>query len=91
MKNGLFINRTMALMMPLMMLLMNAITLLIVWNGGHSIDAGTLQVGDMMAFIQYTMQVIMAFLMITMVSILLPRASVSAERISEVLECERCV
>ena len=60
MKNGLFINRTMALMMPLMMLLMNAITLLIVWNGGHSIDAGTLQVGDMMAFIQYTMQVIMA-------------------------------
>ena len=88
MKNGLFINRTMALMMPLMMLLMNAITLLIVWNGGHSIDAGTLQVGDMMAFIQYTMQVIMAFLMITMVSILLPRASVSAERISEVLECE---
>ncbi len=87
MKNGLFINRTMSLMMPLMMLLMNCITLLIVWNGGHSIDAGGLQVGDMMAFIQYTMQVIMAFLMITMVSIMLPRATVSADRINEVLNC----
>lgn len=88
MKNGLFINRTMSLMMPLLMLLMNGITLLIVWNGGHSIDAGLLQVGDMMAFIQYTMQVIMAFLMITMVSIMLPRANVSAERIDEILSCE---
>lgn len=88
MKNGLFINRTMSLMMPLLMLLMNGIALLIVWNGGHSIDAGLLQVGDMMAFIQYTMQVIMAFLMITMVSIMLPRANVSAERIDEILSCE---
>lgn len=91
MKNGLFINRTMSLMMPVMMLIMNGITLLIVWNGAHSIDAGSLQVGDMMAFIQYTMQVIMAFLMITMVSIMLPRATVSAERIDEILSTDSSI
>ena len=89
-KNNLFVNRTMALMMP-MMLIMNAITILVVWNGSHSIDAGTMQVGDMMAFIQYTMQIIMAFLMISMVSVMLPRAAVSAGRIDEVLSTEYVV
>lgn len=87
-KTNLFVNRTMALMMPVMMLVMNLISVLIVWNGAHGIDAGTMQVGDMMAFIQYTMQIIMAFLMITMFSIMLPRASVSAHRIHEVLETQ---
>jgi ATP-binding cassette subfamily B multidrug efflux pump len=90
-KNNLFVNRTMALMMPTMMLIMNGITILIVWNGAHSIDAGTMQVGDMMAFIQYTMQIIMAFLMISMVSVMLPRAAVSAGRIDEVLSTEYIV
>ncbi len=87
-RTNLFISRTMSLMMPLMMLVMNGITLLIVWVGSHQIDAGIMQVGDMMAFIQYTMQIIMAFLMISMVSIMLPRASVSAQRIAEVLAAE---
>ncbi|MHC1747919.1 MAG: ABC transporter ATP-binding protein [Cellulosilyticaceae bacterium] len=84
-KTNLFVNRTMALMMPVMMLVMNGITILIVWVGAHQIDSGAMQVGDMMAFIQYTMQIIMAFLMISMVSIMLPRALVSAQRISEIL------
>lgn len=84
-KTTLFVNRTMALMMPLMMLIMNAITLLIVWNGAHSVNDGSMQVGNMMAFIQYTMQIIMSFLMISMVSIMLPRASVAAQRIDEVI------
>ncbi|MGL4798759.1 MAG: ABC transporter ATP-binding protein, partial [Cellulosilyticaceae bacterium] len=84
----LFVNRVMSMMMPLMMLIMNVITILIVWNGSHSVDAGTMQVGDMMAFIQYTMQIIMSFLMISMVSIMLPRASVSAGRIDEVLRVD---
>mgnify|MGYP000807446248 CR=1 FL=1 len=70
---------------------MNAITLLIVWNGGHSIDAGTLQVGDMMAFIQYTMQIIMSFLMICMISVMLPRAAVSATRVDEVLTSDTLI
>lgn len=87
-KTNLFISRLMTLMMPMMMLIMNSITLLIVWVGAHKIDAGNIQVGDMMAFIQYTMQIIMAFLMISMVSIMLPRASVSAQRIVEVLDTE---
>ncbi|TCO68873.1 ABC transporter ATP-binding protein [Marinisporobacter balticus] len=87
-KTNLFISRLMTLMMPMMMLIMNSITLLIVWIGAHQIDAGNIQVGDMMAFIQYTMQIIMAFLMISMVSIMLPRASVSAQRIVEVLDIE---
>lgn len=90
-KNTLFVNRVMATMMPIMMLIMNAITILIVWNGSHSVDAGTMQVGDMMAFIQYTMQIIMSFLMISMVSIMLPRASVSAGRIDEILRVESVI
>lgn len=85
-KVNLFINRTMSLMMPMMMLIMNGISLLIVWVSSHQVDAGTMQVGDMMAFIQYTMQIIMSFLMISMVSVFLPRASVSAQRIDEVLQ-----
>ncbi len=83
---NLFINRTMALMMPLMMLVMNGITLLIVWVSAQQIDSGLMQVGDMMAFIQYTMQIIMSFLILSMVSIILPRASVSAQRIADVLK-----
>ena len=69
------------MMMPTMMLIMNGIMLLIIWVGAHEIDNGVIQVGDMMAFIQYTMQIIMSFLMISMVSIILPRASVSAEEL----------
>ena len=87
-KVNLFVNRTMAIMMPTMMLVLNGITLLIVWVGAGSVDSGAMQVGDMMAFMQYAMQVIMAFLMISMVSILLPRASVSVKRIREVLKKE---
>ncbi|WP_129598708.1 ABC transporter ATP-binding protein [Anaerophilus nitritogenes] len=83
---NLFVSRLMTLMMPMMMLIMNCITILIVWVGAHKIDTGNMQVGDMMAFIQYTMQIIMAFFMISMVSIMLPRASVSAQRICEVLD-----
>lgn len=82
----LFTIRTMNFMMPLMTLVMGVVSILIVWNGGHGIDAGTLQVGDMIAFITYTMQIVMAFLMIAMVSIMLPRAGVAAGRINEVLE-----
>lgn len=85
-KTNLFVNRVMSFMMPAMMFMMNGIAILIVYKGAHAIDGGTMQVGDMMAFIQYTMQIIMAFLMISMVSIMLPRASVSATRIKEVLE-----
>lgn len=83
---NLFVNRTMTFMMPLMMLIMNLITVLIIWKGGHGIDSGNMQVGDMMAFIQYAMQIIISFFMISMVSIMLPRASVAAGRISEVLD-----
>lgn len=88
MKTQLFTHRTMALMMPTMMFIMNGITVLIIWVGAHGIDTGNLQVGDMMAFITYTMQIVMAFLMITMVSVMLPRAAVSAVRIDEVLNTE---
>lgn len=84
-KNTLFVSRVMSFMMPAMMFIMNGIVILIVWKGAHAIDEGALQVGDMMAFIQYTMQIIMSFLMISMISIMLPRASVSAKRIDEVL------
>jgi ATP-binding cassette subfamily B protein len=87
-KTNLFINRTLSLMFPLMMLLMNIITILIVWVGAHQVDSGAIQVGDMMAFIQYTMQIIMAFLMITMISIMLPRATVAAGRVDEVLSID---
>lgn len=84
-KTNLFVNRAMTFMMPLMMLIMNGIAVLIVWVGGHSINDGSMQVGDMMAFIQYTMQIIMSFLMICMISVMLPRAAVSADRVDEIL------
>ena len=87
-KLNLFVNRAMTFMMPTMMLVMNGITVLIVWVGGHSINDGAMQVGDMMAFIQYAMQIIMSFLMICMISVVLPRAAVSAERVDEVLKSE---
>ena len=85
-KTNLFVNRCMTFMMPAMMLIMNGITVLIIYNGSHAVDAGTMQVGNMMAFMQYAMQIIMSFLMITMMSIMLPRASVSAKRINEIME-----
>ncbi len=88
MKTNLFVNKAMSMMMPLLMFIMNAIMILIVWVGGHNVDQGIMQVGDMMAFIQYTMQIVMAFLMISMISIMLPRAAVSARRINEVLDAE---
>ena len=91
MKNSIFVNKAMSLMMPSMMFIMQAIMLLIIWVGGHNVDAGIMQVGDMMAFLQYTMQIVMAFLMISIISILLPRASVSANRINEVLETEPAI
>ena len=85
-KTNVFVNKAMSMMMPLLLLIMNAITVLIIWQGGHSVDEGLLQVGDMMAFIQYTMQIVMSFLMISMISIMLPRASVSANRINEIVD-----
>ncbi len=88
MKANIFVNRAMSMMMPLLMFIMNSIMILIVWVGGHGVEQGIMQVGDMMAFIQYTMQIVMAFLMISMISIMLPRAAVSARRINEVLETE---
>ena len=84
----LFTNRTMSMMMPIMMLIMNGISVLIVWAGAHGVDLGTMQVGDMIAFITYTMQIVMAFLMISVISIMLPRAGVSARRIQEVLDTQ---
>lgn len=87
-KNSLFIGRIMTFLMPTLMLIMNLVSLLIIWVGADRINAGTMQAGDMMAFIQYTMQIIMSFLMLTMVSIILPRAAVSANRINEVLKEE---
>lgn len=84
-RTNLFVSRLMSFMMPMMMFIMNAVTVLIIWVGSHQVDMGHMQVGDMMAFMQYTMQIIMAFLMISMVSIMIPRASVSAQRIAEVL------
>lgn len=87
-RTNLFVSRIMTVLMPTMMLIMNSVTLLIIWIGAKEIENGTIQVGDMMAFMQYTMQIIMSFLMISMISIILPRASVSAQRISEVLNKE---
>ena len=86
MRTNIFVNNAMSMMMPLLMFIMNSIAILIVWVGGHNVDQGIIQVGDMMAFIQYTMQIVMAFLMISMISIMLPRASVSARRINEVID-----
>ena len=88
MKTQLFTNRVMTFMMPMMMFIMNVVTVAIVWFGAKGIDAGNLQVGDMMAFITYTMQIIMSFLMLTMISIMLPRAGVAANRIHEVVTTE---
>lgn len=87
-KTNLFVNRIMAVMFPSMMLIMNGVTLLIVWVGAHHIAESSMQVGDMMAFMQYAMQIIFAFLMMSFMFIMIPRASVSAQRISEVLEVE---
>ena len=91
MKTALFTGRAMGSLMPLIMLVMNCSSILIVWVGSHQIDAGSLQVGDMMAFMQYAMQIIMAFMMITMISIMLPRASVAAGRIVEVLQTKPAI
>lgn len=91
MKTQLFTSRVMTFMMPTMMFIMNGVSVLIIWVGAHGVDLGTTQVGDMMAFITYTMQIIMAFLMITMISIMLPRASVAAERIDEVLNSKTLI
>lgn len=88
METQLFTGRVMNFMMPVMMLIMNGISIMIVWFGGHGIDAGNLQVGEMLAFITYTMQIVMSFLMLTMISIMLPRAGVAAGRIEEVLTTE---
>lgn len=87
-KTNLFVSRLMSILMPTMMLIMNSIMLLIIWVGAKEIDKGAIQVGDMMAFMQYTIQIIMSFLIISMISIMLPRASVSAQRISEVIKKE---
>lgn len=87
-KTNLFVNRIMVFMMPVMMLVMNGVQLLIIWIGAGQVDMGNIQVGDMMAFMQYAMQIIMSFLMISVMFIMLPRASVSAERINEVLTTE---
>ncbi len=87
----LFINRVMATMMPVMMLIMNGLSILIIWIGAHQIAASTLQVGDMMAFLQYSMQIMFSFLMISMLFIFLPRASVSGDRIAEVLDSENVI
>ena len=84
----LFINRTLSALMPMIMLIMNGIALLIIWVGGKNIDAGSIQVGDMMAFITYTMQIVMSFLFFTFLMMQLPRAEVAAGRINEVLETE---
>ena len=90
-KTNLFVNRAMTFMMPTMMLVMNGVSVLIVWTGAHGISDGQMQVGDMMAFIQYTMQIIMGFLMLCMISIMLPRAAVAADRVEEVLKSETMI
>ncbi len=84
-KTNLFVNRLMTIMMPTMMFIMNGVSILIIWVGAKKVDLGTMQVGDLMAFITYTMQIIMSFLMISMVSIMLPRAWISLKRVAEVL------
>jgi ATP-binding cassette subfamily B multidrug efflux pump len=86
--NFLFINRVMVIMMPVMMLVMNIVTLLIIWVGAHQVAESNIQVGDMMAFMQYAMQILFAFLMLAMMFIMLPRAAVSGDRVADVLETE---
>jgi ATP-binding cassette subfamily B protein len=87
-QNNLFVNRVMVIMMPMMMLLMNGLSLLIIWVGAHQVADSLMQVGDMMAFLQYAMQVVMSFLMLSIMFIMLPRASVSGDRIADVLAVE---
>lgn len=87
-KTNLFVNRIMAFLFPVMMLIMNGVTILIIWVGAQQIEASAMQVGDMMAFMQYALQIIMAFLMLSMMFIMIPRATVSAQRISEVLDMD---
>lgn len=87
-KTNIFVNRTMSVMMPILMLIMNGVSILIIWVGGHNVDQGVMQVGDMLAFIQYSMQIVTSFLMISMISIMLPRAAISANRITQILETE---
>ena len=89
--NNLFVYRVMGMLMPTMMLVMNGISVLIIWVGGHQIAESAMQVGDMMAFIQYSMQIIMSFLMISMMFVMIPRAAVSADRIAELLDSESAV
>ena len=91
MRTNIFVNRAMSIMMPALMLVMNVITILIIWFGGKNVDSGNMQVGDIMAFMQYTMQIIMSFLMISIISIMLPRAAISAKRINEVLDTEESI
>ena len=91
MKTNIFVNRTMSIMMPALMFVMNSVMLLIVWVGAGKVDEGIMQVGDIMAFIQYTMHIVISFLVISMISIMLPRAQVSARRINEVLETEASI
>ena len=91
MDTQLFTNRAMSFMMPLMMFVMNCVTVLIVWAGSHGVNDGVMQVGDMMAFISYTMQIVMAFMILTMVSIMLPRAEVAAERVEDVLNTQSSI
>ena len=90
-KTTLFVNRARTFLMPVMMFVMNGVSVLIVWTGAHGISDGQMQVGDMMAFIQYTMQIIMGFLMLCMISIMLPRAAVAADRVEEVLKSETMI
>ncbi|WP_342995415.1 ABC transporter ATP-binding protein [Parolsenella catena] len=91
MDTQLFTNRAMSFMMPLMMFVMNCVTVLIVWAGSHGVNDGVMQVGDMMAFISYTMQIVMAFMILTMVSVMLPRAEVAAERVEDVLSTQSSI
>ena len=91
MDTQLFTNRAMSFMMPLMMFVMNCVTVLIVWAGSHGVNDGVMQVGDMMAFISYTMQIVMAFMILTMVSVMLPRAEVAAERVEDVLNTQSSI
>jgi len=88
MKTNIFVNRVMSIMMPALMFIMNSIMLLIIWVGGKNVEQGIIQVGDILAFIQYTMHIVISFLFISMLSIILPRATVSANRINEVLEAD---
>lgn len=90
-RTNLFVNRAMTFMMPVMMVIMNGVSVLIIWTGAHGVNDGQMQVGDMMAFIQYTMQIIMSFLMLCMISIMLPRAAVAAERVDEILTSETLI